>query len=244
MLPRAPTLTPSASTAPTRLAGILDDAEAVAAGERLERRHVRRVAEHVNRQQSDSALTAGGRGRLGIDVEGDGVDVAEDRLGALVEEAVGGGDEAERARDDLVPPSPPHRAHAEVKRGRAARHGDRIARRRARRRNRCSKRSSIGPSDSRPERSTSSTSSSSRWPMSGCASGICLQRPRCPGAAASGRLDRRERRPCAAAGRAPRLHRVLERVDERLPARLDDVLRDADRAPGVAGRRTHRSAPA
>src|SRR5207302_6625691 len=35
-------------------------------------------------------------------------------------------------------------------------------------------------------------------------------------------------------GRAPalpRLHPVFERVDERLPGGLDDVLRDADRAP-------------
>ena len=42
-----------------------------------------------------------------------------------------------------------------------------------------SKRSPIGPSESRPERSTSSTSSSSRAPISGLASGIDAFRLRC-----------------------------------------------------------------
>ena len=85
-----------------------------------------------------------------------------------------------------------------------------------------SKRSSIGPKDSRPERSTSCTSSSSRGPTSGRASGICSLRHRGGETGAS--------RAGVARG-AAHLDRVLERVDECLPARLDDVLRDADRSP-------------
>ena len=44
--------------------------------------------------------------------------------------------------------------------------------------------------------------------------------------------------------RAAGQHARLERVDERLPARLDDVLGHADRAPGVACRRWRRAARA
>src|SRR5918995_3761751 len=71
--------------------------------------------------------------------------------------------------------------------------------------------STFGPSETRPELSASSTSSRSRSPRSGCASGI--------GSLTGGRSVR--------AG----LEGVLERIDQRLPGRLDDVLRDADRAP-------------
>ena len=85
-----------------------------------------------------------------------------------------------------------------------------------------SKRSPIGPSESRPERSTSTTSSSSRAPSSGLASGICCSAPRS-------------------------LEGVLQRVDQRLPGGLDDVLRDADRPPlalpSVESSRTRVTAP-
>src|SRR4051794_21785466 len=73
-----------------------------------------------------------------------------------------------------------------------------------------SKRSSIGPSESRPERSTSPASSCSRSPRSGLASGICSLKLRL---------------------RSPRLEGVLERFHEGLPGGFDDVLRDADRPP-------------
>src|SRR5436190_12781967 len=50
----------------------------------------------------------------------------------------------------------------------------------------------------------------------------------------TGRLRLGRRRCRASGGPLARLKRVLERVDEGLPRGLDDVLRDADRAPGVA----------
>ena len=51
-----------------------------------------------------------------VEVQGDRVDVAEDRRHALVEQAVRRGDEAERRGDDLVALAPAQRPHAEVKR--------------------------------------------------------------------------------------------------------------------------------
>src|ERR1700709_1703063 len=76
-----------------------------------------------------------------------------------------------------------------------------------------SKRSPIGPSESRPERRTSSTSSSSRAPISGLASGI-----------GSNSLI---------AG-PHSLKCVLQRVDQRLPGSLDHVPGNAGRPPLAA----------
>ena len=104
-------------------------------GQRLELRHRRRVAEDVDRQQPDGALGRPRRGRGRVEVEGHRVDVAEDRRRALVQQAVGRGDEAERGRDDLVARAPAERPDAEVERGGAAR------RPRPRRRPRASRRS-------------------------------------------------------------------------------------------------------
>ena len=106
-----------------RLAGVLEQAEAVPRGERLQLGHRRRVAEDVDRQDAGGALARrGGRGGR-VEVERHRVDVAEDRAGALVEQAVGGGDEAEGAGQDLVAGAPAERPHAEVQAGGAA--GDR-----------------------------------------------------------------------------------------------------------------------
>src|ERR1035437_4285107 len=70
-----------------------------------------------------------------------------------------------------------------------------------------------GPSESCPERSTSSTACSSAVPMTGRASGITSVASE------------------SARGSPARQHAVLERVDERVPGGRDQVLRDADRAP-------------
>src|ERR687895_2999583 len=97
----------------------------------------------------------------------------------------------------------------------------------------CSKAGSRGPSERRPERSVSRTRVSSAGPMLGRASGITVERR-------AGSRPGRRCRACRSAGRprplmlpAPGQHAPLERVHEGLPARLDDVLGDADRAPGV-----------
>ena len=106
-----------------RLAGVLEDAEATGGGQLLQLRHRRRVAEDVDRQDSPGALAGSGRGGLRVEVERDRVDVAEDRARALVEQAVGRGDEAEGAGQDLVAGAPAQRPHPEVQRRGAA--GDR-----------------------------------------------------------------------------------------------------------------------
>jgi hypothetical protein len=109
-----------------RLAGVLEQAEVVLGRQRLQLRHRRRVAEDVDRQDPGGALTdGGGRGRR-VEVERDRVDVAEDRLDALIEQAVGGGDEAEGTGQNLVAGSPAKRSHAEVQPGRAAGYRDRV----------------------------------------------------------------------------------------------------------------------
>ncbi len=99
-----------------RLAGVLEQAEAVLAGERLQLGHRRRVAEDVDRQDARRALADARPRRRRVEVERLRIDVAEDRPGALVEQAVGGGDEAEGAGQDLVAGPPAQRPHAEVQR--------------------------------------------------------------------------------------------------------------------------------
>ena len=153
------------------------------------------------------------------------IDVGEHRPGALVHGDVGARDERERRGDDLVAVADADRAQREVQPGGPARDGARERGPDARRRTPARTRRSSGPSDRRPERSTSSTRSSSAAPSTGCASGmlssvVSLTNVTTRAGAASPRGSRR-----------PDLHPVLERVDERLPGRLDHVLRDADRAP-------------
>ena len=131
-----------------------------------------RVAEHVD--GDDRARPLGDRGldRRGVEVERARVDVGEDRRRALEDEAVRGGDERERRRDHLVarargprcgragggPAVPLETAAAYGAPTRSAKSS--------------SKRSIVGPSESRPERSTSRTSSSSRSSRYGRESGI------------------------------------------------------------------------
>ncbi len=100
-----------------RLAGVLEDRRARRRrGQRLELRHRRRVAEDVDRQEPGGALPGGRLGRRRVEVERDRVDVAEDRPRALVEEAVGGGDEAEAGWSGPRRPGP---SRAPARRGAA-----------------------------------------------------------------------------------------------------------------------------
>ena len=101
-LPRVPTARPSESTAPSASQASSRMPRPCSRGERLELRHRRRVAEDVDRQDARGALADRRRGGRRVEVEGHRVDVAEDRPGALVEQAVGRGDEAEGAGQDLV----------------------------------------------------------------------------------------------------------------------------------------------
>src|SRR3954453_19080261 len=100
-----------------------------------------------------------------------------------------------------------------------------------------------GPSDSWPERRTSSTACSSASPRTGRASGIWSRTgftrgPRGPAPGGRAGWARRSRGGHAPGGAALMVHAPgqeagLQRVDQGLPAGLDHVLRDADRTPGV-----------
>ena len=109
-----------------RLAGVLEDPEAVALRQRLQLGPGGGPAEDVDRQEAPGLLGDGGRRGVGVDVERLGIDVDEDRFRPLVEERVRRGDEGERAGDDLVAGPPAELAHAEVERRRAARDRDRV----------------------------------------------------------------------------------------------------------------------
>ncbi len=157
---------PSASTAPS----------AWAQSSSTPRPRRRRALELGDRRRDSRRCGPGGRRRCArptadrrggrVDVERRRVDVAEDRLGALVEQAVGGGDEAERRGQHLVAGAPAELADGEVERRRAAGDGDGVVDAEPRGEAR-SNSPSIGPSESIPERRTSRTSSSSRSPEDG-----------------------------------------------------------------------------
>ena len=180
---------------------------------------------------SSAVVRVGDRrgGGLRVEVQRARVDVGEDRARALVEADVGARDERERRRDDLVAVLHPGRAQREVQPGGAARDGAGVRRRRCAAAKACSKAGTRGPSES--------------WPDAqdlGDGRGLLVaeHRPRerdllAPARGRRARRRLRELRGRGAAGRRPGLLGVLERVDERLPGRGDDVLGDADRAPDV-----------
>ena len=105
---------------------VLDHLQPILGGKIGERRQVDGVAEDVDGQDPRRGVANRGRRGVGIHVEGHRIDVAEDRLGSLVEEGVGRRDEAQRAGDDLVALVPALRPDAEVKRGRPARDRHRV----------------------------------------------------------------------------------------------------------------------
>src|SRR3954452_5642432 len=102
-----------------------------------------------------------------------------------------------------------------------------------------------GPRESWPERSTPSTAASSSGPMTGRARGTESSADRVMSPRRNGRRRARARpsrrspgaaepdRAPAGVVHAARQHAGLERVHEGVPAGLDDVLADADGAPGV-----------
>src|SRR5207249_5615746 len=105
------------------------DGQPVASRDFDDRVHVGGLAEDVDGKDGlqAPAVAAGenacGVGEaLGIDGQGPGLDVDEDRPRAHVEGRVGGGDEAEGRGDDEVVLAHTGREHAEVQPGRAAAH--------------------------------------------------------------------------------------------------------------------------
>jgi hypothetical protein len=80
----------------------------------------------VDRQHPGGGLPRGSLRRRRVEVQGALVDVAEGGCGALVQQTVGGGDEAERRGDDLIALAPAELADREVERIRAAGDRDRV----------------------------------------------------------------------------------------------------------------------
>ncbi len=212
---------PSACTAPSASQASSTIASPCLSRDPLEGGHVGRVAEDVHRQQRPRALGDGGRGGLRIEVERHRVDVREHRPRPLVERGVGRGDERERAGDDLVAVPHPDRPQRQMQPGRAAatrRSPSGAPTRAAKARSNSGTR---GPSESCPERSTSSTARSSASPSTGRAR-----------AGSARRLTTAVRTPSARPGAdGAGLHPVLERVHQRIPGGGDHVLGDPDRAP-------------
>ena len=106
------------------LAGVLDDRQPVLLRDRAERVHVARVAEDVHWEDGPCARRDRGLDGGRVEHVGLGIDVGEDRRRALVEDAVGRGDERDRRRDDLVALADAGGAHEQVEAGRAARDRD------------------------------------------------------------------------------------------------------------------------
>ena len=110
--------------------------------------------------------------RRRVEHERVGIDVDEDGRRALVEHHVGRRDERDRRRDDLVARADAGGAHQQVQAGRAARDGDGVLAAAERRELASRSGARTGRAPSMPERSASSTYSSSRGPTSGRESGI------------------------------------------------------------------------
>ena len=123
--PRAPERPdrPASQGRADRLAGVVDQQQAVSVGDLLDRVPVGRVPEHVDdhdglRPIGDPSLEVGG-----VEVVRVGLDVDEDRRGPLEEEGVGARRERERRHQDLVARTDAERLDDQVQR-RGAR-GDR-----------------------------------------------------------------------------------------------------------------------
>ena len=105
-----------------RLTGVLHDPQSSLLGQRLEGRHVGRVAEDVHGQQPRRAVGHGGGGGRGVEIERAGVDVAEHRPGVLVQETVGRSHEAEGGGHNIVARFHPGGPDGQVKARGAARY--------------------------------------------------------------------------------------------------------------------------
>jgi hypothetical protein len=93
---------PSGALGEERLGAVLDHRDALAVGERRDRRHVHRVAEQVGDDDPARALGEAVLDGLRGDVERDRVDVREDRDRTLVEDGREGAHVRDRRRDELV----------------------------------------------------------------------------------------------------------------------------------------------
>ena len=109
-----------------RLRGVLDEAQPVRGGERLQRRHRARLTEEVHRE--DQLRLRGDRplDLRDVEVERRRVDVDEDGHGAEARDAACRREEAERRGDDLVAGPEIERHQRDEERVGAARDADRV----------------------------------------------------------------------------------------------------------------------
>src|SRR5438093_6105766 len=105
------------------LAGILDDGDVVASGDRQDGIEIRGPAVEVHRHDCPRARGDRGFDALGVEVGGSGTDVHEHRPGADVGDGFGGGDEGVGRGDDLVARLHPHRQQGQMQGARARVHG-------------------------------------------------------------------------------------------------------------------------
>ncbi len=93
---------PAAPARVDRLRGVLDHAQAVLLGDRVETVHVDRQAGQIDRQDCAGAGRDRGLDRVEIEVAGARIDVDEDRARPDRDDHVGGGDPGDRGGNDLV----------------------------------------------------------------------------------------------------------------------------------------------
>ena len=103
-------------------AGVLDDGEVVLSGHFHDSHHIDRHAESVHRHDGFGLLGYGAFDSIDIEVHIDGIDVYEDGLGALEDDAVGGSNEREGSRDDFVAGLQAQRPDAKVQAARSGVH--------------------------------------------------------------------------------------------------------------------------
>ncbi len=94
------------------LADVLDDGDAVGAGDGGDAIDLGKLSEEMNGHDGLGAVAEAGEGFVGIEVEGVGFDIDENRSRAEADDDVGAGDKAEGGNDDFV-----SRAHAEAGEG-------------------------------------------------------------------------------------------------------------------------------
>src|SRR5207249_1926951 len=107
---------------------VLDERKSMSLGQLPQRIELARIAEDVDSEDRAGAVSDGGLRRSRVEVQRTRVDVREHGPRALVEEAVGRGDEGERRRHNLVSGADSGQSDGEVKPRGAARDARRVSR--------------------------------------------------------------------------------------------------------------------
>ena len=117
---------PAAVARAVGLAGILDDGQVVARGDRQDGVEIRRPAVEMHRHDRPRVRGDRGLDALGVEVGGARIDVHEQRARPDVGDGFGGGDEGVGRGDDLVARLHPRREQGQMQGARARVHGDAV----------------------------------------------------------------------------------------------------------------------